>query len=188
MQHPELYSSEERFHRPLKLKGLPHTPVGGRLDGKSCRIISCMPPNSCPPERWSRGWHEVSSPPLRELQGKAVLRFLLSRSTASPYPPNALQQPSVRKFVPSSILRFTQSICVWETGLEEDKVIRRNLLTGSSESLESLGFKERGLLRWTRCAGLHLQQHWEAWPGEAGVCKMEREPVLSPGQVSPQGI
>lgn len=54
-------------HRPLKLKGLPHTPVAGRLDGKSCRIISCTPPNSCPPEHWSRGWHEVSSPPLREL-------------------------------------------------------------------------------------------------------------------------
>lgn len=64
-------------HRPLRLKGLPRMPVGGRLDEKSCRIIGCMLLNSCPPEHWSRGWHEVSSPPLRVLQGKAVLRFLL---------------------------------------------------------------------------------------------------------------
>lgn len=61
----------------------------------------------------------------------------------------------------------------------------RNLLTGPSGSLESSGFKERGL-RCRPCAGLCLQQHWEAWPGEAGVSK--REPVLSPGQVSPRGL
>lgn len=63
----------------------------------------------------------------------------------------------------------------------------RNLLTGMSGSLEIPGFKERGLLRWTPCAGLCLQQG-EVWPGDTGVCKMAREPVLSPGQMSPQGI
>lgn len=69
-------------HRPLRRKGLPRMPMESELNGKPCRIIGSTPPNSCPPELWSRGWCEVP-PPLVELWGKASLCFLLVRSTAS---------------------------------------------------------------------------------------------------------
>lgn len=102
--------------------------------------------NLCPPECQSQGRREVP-PPLRELRGKALLHFLLVKSTASSYLPNAFQQPLVRKFAPLLMLYFSQAVRGWEAGLWETYAMGRSLPTGGSESLESPGFKERGLLR-----------------------------------------